>query len=91
MSPLTLRLAASVCFGSSPAPSLSPAAGRFGGRHETRCTDLLPRPRRTVGGEKAKRPEPYTGGTGARAPAWRSLYVLVAPGAVVPRRRQNAS
>jgi hypothetical protein len=31
---------------------------------------ILPRPRRTVGGEKAGRPEPYKGGTGARAPAW---------------------
>ena len=34
---------------------------------------ILPRPRRTVGGEKAGRPEPYTGGTGARAPAWTAL------------------
>ena len=39
---------------------------------------ILPRPRRTVGGEKAGRPEPYTGGTGARAPAWTVLWVLVA-------------
>ena len=39
---------------------------------------ILPRPRRTVGGEKAGRPEPYTGGTGARAPAWTVLQVLVA-------------
>jgi len=31
----------------------------------------LPRPRRTVGGEKAGRPEPYTRGHGEReAPAW---------------------
>ena len=39
---------------------------------------ILPRPRRTVGGEKAGRPEPYTGGTGARAPAWTVLRVLAA-------------
>ena len=39
---------------------------------------ILPRPRRTVGGEKAGRPEPYTGGTGARAPAWTVLQVLIA-------------
>ena len=39
---------------------------------------ILPRPRRTVGGEKAGRPEPYTGGTGARAPAWTALQVVVA-------------
>ena len=29
---------------------------------------ILPRPRRTVGGEKAGRPEPYTGGTGREPP-----------------------
>jgi hypothetical protein len=36
---------------------------------------ILPRPRRTVGGEKAGRPEPYTG---ARAPASITIQVLVA-------------
>ena len=40
--------------------------------------EILSRPRRTVGGEKAGRPEPYTGGAGARAPAWTVLRVLVA-------------
>ena len=39
---------------------------------------ILPRPRRTVGGEKAGRPEPYTGGTGARAPASITIQVLIA-------------
>ena len=34
--------------------------------------------RQTVGGEKAGRPEPYTGGAGARAPAWTALQVLIA-------------
>lgn len=42
------------------------------------CGKILPRPRRTVGGEKAGRPEPYKRGTGARAPAWTVLQVLVA-------------
>ena len=46
---------------------------------------ILPRPRRTVGGEKAGRPEPYTGGTGARAPAWATLQVLIALVLVVSR------
>ena len=50
---------------------------------------ILPRPRRTVGGEKAGRPEPYTGGTRARAPAWTVLQVLVALVLVVsPYRRE---
>ena len=53
---------------------------------------ILPRPRRTVGGEKAGRPEPYTGGTGARAPAWTALQVLVALVLVVsPYRRERAT
>ena len=39
---------------------------------------ILPRPRRTVGGEKAGRPEPYTGGRGREPPAWTVLQVLVA-------------
>ena len=53
---------------------------------------ILPRPRRTVGGEKAGRPEPYTGGTGARAPAWTVLQVLVALVLVVsPYRRERAT
>ena len=53
---------------------------------------ILPRPRRTVGGEKAGRPEPYTGGTGARAPAWTVLQVLVALVLVVsPYRRECAT
>jgi hypothetical protein len=39
---------------------------------------ILPRPRRTVGGEKAGRPEPYTGSTGREAPAWTALQVLIA-------------
>ena len=53
---------------------------------------ILPRPRRTVGGEKAGRPEPYTGGTGARAPAWTVIQVLVALVLVVsPYRRECAT
>jgi hypothetical protein len=53
---------------------------------------IPPRPRRTVGGEKAGRPEPYTGGTGARAPAWIVLQVLVALVLVVsPYRRECAT
>jgi hypothetical protein len=53
---------------------------------------ILPRPRRTVGGEKAGRPEPYKGGTGARAPAWTVLQALVALVLVVsPYRRECAT
>ena len=51
---------------------------------------ILPRPRRTVGGEKAGRPEPYTGGTGARAPAWTTLQVLIALVLVVSYIGANA-
>ena len=38
---------------------------------------ILPRPRRTVGGEKAGRPEPYTGVRGA-SPGMTVLQVLIA-------------
>lgn len=48
---------------------------------ETGCMGLLPRPRRTVGGEKAGRPEPYTGGPGARAPACEGAASARRPGA----------
>jgi len=40
---------------------------------------ILPRPRRTVGGEKAGRPEPYTRGAGRQPRACgRVLQVLIA-------------
>ena len=48
---------------------------------------ILPRPRRTAGGEKAGRPEPYKRGTGARAPAWDGSVGAGRPGARRRRRR----
>jgi len=43
-----------------------------------------PRPRRTVGGEKAGRPEPYKRGTGARAPRVDSSLGARRPPSLLP-------
>jgi hypothetical protein len=105
-SPLCHLTSASVWRSSSTAPCISHvsavlAASRLqiglpgAGSPRAGAGKILPRPRRTVGGEKAGRPEPYTGGTGgtgARAPAWTVLQVLVALVLVVsPYRRERAT
>jgi len=40
----------------------------YGGFLRAGAGKILPRPRRTVGGEEAGRPEPYKAGYGAAAP-----------------------